>query len=486
MAISRVSSVSSSKQLLHNLCFHFVRPLNTSSAVSSVGLAEKQDSTTVLQPSTAVSEDVKGLFSSVPTGKLIRSFLTLKMVATEPVVDLGTWVMTSRLMKTALFRGMVAGVTKATFFDHFVAGRNHEEAGEIVKMLWNDGLGAMLDYGLEHAYDNVSCDSNMEAFIQTIESTNSLPLSSVSAAVVKITAICPVNLLKRMSDLLRWEYKEKSYNLPWKMNTLPIFTDSSPLYHTLHKPEALNSQEEKDLELAHQRLHNIIQKCEEANVPLVIDAEETLIQPAIDYFTYSAAILHSKDYSPVIYATFQAYLKDTKERLVCAKKAADKMGLRMGVKLVRGAYLSTESQIAASLGYESPIHNSIKHTHDCYNDCASFMLNEITNGPGSLVLATHNFESGKLAAAKARDLGIWKDRQKLQFAQLYGMAEAMTYGLKNAGFQVSKYLPFGPVEQIMPYLVRRAEENRGMLSTSSLDRELMKLELKRRAKAAIL
>lgn len=180
MAISRVSSVSSSKQLLHNLCFHFVRPLNTSSAVSSVGLAEKQDSTTVLQPSTEVSEDVKGLFSSVPTAKLIRSFLTLKMVATEPVVDLGTWVMTSRLMKTALFRGMVAGVTKATFFDHFVAGRNHEEAGEIVKMLWNDGLGAMLDYGLEHAYDNVSCDSNMEAFIQTIESTNSLPLSSVS------------------------------------------------------------------------------------------------------------------------------------------------------------------------------------------------------------------------------------------------------------------------------------------------------------------
>lgn len=483
MAISRVSS---SKQLLHNLCFRFIRPLNTSSAVSSAGFAEKQDSTTVLQPSTEVSEDVKGLFSSAPTGKLIRSFLTLKMVATEPVVDLGTWVMRSGLMKTALFRGMVVGVTKATFFDHFVAGRNHQEAGEIVKMLWNDGLSGMLDYGLEHAYDNVSCDLNMEAFIQTIESTKSLPLSSVSAVVVKITAICPVDLLKRMSDLLRWEYKEKSYNLPWKMNTLPIFTDSSPLYHTLHKPEALNSQEEENLELAHQRLHSIIQKCQESNVPLVIDAEETLIQPAIDYFTYSAAILHSEDDSPMIYGTFQAYLKDTKERLVCAKKAADKMGLRMGVKLVRGAYMSTESQIAASLGHDSPIHNSIKHTHDCYNDCASFMLNEIANGPGSLVLATHNFESGKLAAAKARDLGIGKDRQKLQFAQLYGMAEAMTYGLKNAGFQVSKYLPFGPVEQIMPYLVRRAEENKGMLSTSSLDRQLMKLELKRRVKAAIL
>ncbi|XP_017232731.1 proline dehydrogenase 1, mitochondrial [Daucus carota subsp. sativus] len=479
MAISRASSLSSSKQLLHSLSSRLIRPLSTYPAVSSLGLAEKHE------PG-LVSDDVKGLFSSVPTGKLLRSFLTLKMVASEPVVDLGTWVMTSRLMKTALFREIVVGVTKATFFDHFVAGTNHEEAGEIVKMLWNDGLSGMLDYGLEHAYDNVSCDLNMEAFVKTIESTKSLPQSSVSAAVVKITAICPVDLLKRMSDLLRWEYKEKSFNLPWKMNTLPIFSDSSPLYHTLHEPEALNSQEEKDLELAHQRLNKIIQKCQEALVPLVIDAEETLIQPAIDYFTYSAAIVHSKEDSAMIYGTFQAYLKDTKERLVCAKRAADKMGLRMGVKLVRGAYLSTESQVAASLGYDSPIHSSIQHTHDCYNDCASFMLNEVATGPGSLVLATHNFESGKLAAAQARDLGIGKDRQKLQFAQLYGMAEAMTYGLKNAGFQVSKYLPFGPVEQIMPYLVRRAEENRGMLSTSSLDRQLMKLELNRRVKAAIL
>lgn len=180
MAISRVSSVSSSKHLLCNLCSRFTRPLNT----SSVGFAEKQDSTTVLLPSTAVSEDVKGLFSSVPTRKLLRSFLTLKMVSMEPVVDSGTWIMTSRLMKNALFRGMVVGVTKATFFDQFVAGRNHEEAGEIVKMLWNEGLSGMLDYGLEHAYDNVSCDLNMEAFIQTIESTKSLPLSSVSCSYI--------------------------------------------------------------------------------------------------------------------------------------------------------------------------------------------------------------------------------------------------------------------------------------------------------------
>lgn len=179
------------------------------------------------------------------------------------------------------------------------------------------------------------------------------------------------------------------------MNTLPIFSESSPLYHTLQKPEPLTPQEEKDLEVAHQRLQKIVQKAQEANVPLVIDAEETWIQPAIDYFTYSALISHTTADSPLIYGTIQAYLKDAKERLVLAKKAANKMGLPMGVKLVRGAYMSTESQIAASLGYDSPIHNSIKHTHHCYNDCASFMLHELAKGPGSLVLATHNSESGK-------------------------------------------------------------------------------------------
>ncbi|XP_017234453.1 proline dehydrogenase 2, mitochondrial [Daucus carota subsp. sativus] len=491
MAFRRISSLPASKQAVRSIHSRVLRPdasSSSASAVSSVDIPGKQQdpNTKVLVPSCTVVENGRGLFASKSSAKLLKSFLTLEMAASEPFVDLGTWIYSSRLMKSPLFRQMVFGVTKVTFFDHFVAGTNNQEAGETVKMLWNEGIKGMLDYGLEHAFDNASCDKNMEAFIETIESTKSLPPSSVSSVVAKVTAICPIDLLRRMSDLLRWEYKERSYNLPWKMNTLPLLSESSPLYHTLQKPEPLSLQEERDLELAYNRLQKIIQKCHDANVPLVIDAEETWIQPAIDYFTYSASIMHTTVDSPLIYGTIQAYLKDAHERLVLAKKAADKMRLPMGVKLVRGAYMSAESQVAASLGYESPIHNSIRHTHRCYNDCASFMLDELAKGPGSLVLATHNCESGKLAATKAIDSGMGKDAQKLQFAQLYGMSEIMSYELKKEGFQVSKYLPFGPVEQIMPYLVRRAEENKGVLSTSSLDRELMKQELQRRLRAAFL
>lgn len=213
---------------------------------------------------------------------------------------------------------------------------------------------------------------------------------------VKVTAICPISILQQVSNLLRWECRDESFRLPWKQETLPIFAHSSPLYHTLEKPEPLTLQQEHDLELAHKRLANIIQRCQESNVPLVIDAEETFIQPAIDYFTYSAAIKHNrKDQNPFIFGTIQAYLKDAKDRLVIAKKAADKMGLALGVKLVRGAYMSSEGDIATSLGYDSPIHDGIEQTHACYNECASFMLEEIAHRPGALVLATHNFESGK-------------------------------------------------------------------------------------------
>lgn len=304
--------------------------------------------------------------------------------------------------------------------------------------------------------------------------------------IVKISAICPVGLLERLSDLLRWERQNPSFHLPWKQNTLPIFSDISPLYHTLKRPNPLTLEEEKDLELAQERLTKLCQRCSELNVPLTVDAEDTKIQPGIDYLTYKSAIEFNKLGSnvPIVYATIQTYLKDAKERLFLATKAADKMGLPMGFKLVRGAYMSSETKLATSLGFESPIHDSIQDTHNCYNDCASFMLDNIVDGSGAVVLATHNIESGRLAATKARDLGIGRENDRLQFAQLYGMSEALSYGLKNAGFQVSKYLTFGPVEEVIPYLLRRAEENRGMLSSSSLDRKLMGKELKRRLKAS--
>lgn len=374
---------------------------------------------------------------------------------------------------------------KATAYSRFCAGEDAESAAKTLTELWGRGMRGILDYGLEDAEDNAACDRNLAGFLHTVEMTSSLPRDSVSFACVKITAICPITLLERVSDLLRWEQKKKTTDLPWKSHSLPILSPSSPLYHTPSSPPPLSETEEQDLRLAEERLTTLSQRCSDFNVPLLIDAEYTSVQPAIDYLTYSAMLRFNHNDRPIVYGTIQAYLRDAKERLMLAVEAAEKERISIGFKLVRGAYLTRETELASSLGAASPIHSSIEKTHACYNDCTSFMLGKVVSGSGSVVLATHNFNSGKFAAAKAEELGIDKGDQKLQFAQLKGMAEALSIGLSNAGFRVSKYLPFGPVDQVIPYLLRRAEENRGFLSASTLDRQLMRKEIKRRLKTML-
>ncbi|MCL7035930.1 hypothetical protein MKW94_019892 [Papaver nudicaule] len=430
-------------------------------------------------------ENGEKLFSSIKTSYLMKSLMNQYLVSYDPIVDMGIWVMKSRLMETMVFKSLILGVVKHTFYDHFCAGENLDEASKTLEGLWDVGLKGIMDYGLEDANDNFSCDRNLSEFLKTIESTKFLPPSSVSSACVKITAICPISLLKRVSDLLRWEHKDPSYHLPWKVDTFPMLCESSPFYHTLTRPNHLTSIEEHDLQQAHERLHELSEKCLEMNLPLLVDAEYSSVQPAIDYLTYSSMIKINRYEMPIVYGTIQAYLKDSKERLLLATEAAEKMGVKVGYKLVRGAYLSSELQLASSLGFASPIHGTIQGTHECYNECASIMLEKVANGTGAIVLATHNLDSGRVAATKAQELGLGKSNPKLQFAQLKGMADGLSFALKNAGFQVSKYLPYGPVDMVIPYLLRRAEENRGMLSTSTIDRELMKNEVLRRLKASI-
>ncbi|TXG57848.1 hypothetical protein EZV62_015677 [Acer yangbiense] len=515
-----------SKLLLHNNLRRHLTSASSSStftAVPPLNITQKTEPTTTAieteraKPNNSIIDinDHQKLFGLLSTSKLLRAAFNLHLAAIESIVDLGTWVMNSKMMEMELARDVVLGTVKHTFYEHFCAGESAAEVRRCVGKLNEAGLRAMLVYAVEHTNDKTECQQNLQGFLQTVQSVKSLPPSSVrfhlifsflfvqvfiylfiysawinslflvSSVIVKISAICPMSLLERVSDLLRWQQKDPSLNLPWKLNTFPIFSDCSPLYHTQKKPDPLTPEEETELQLGHERLLKLCQECVDANVPLAVDAEDTLIQPAIDYMTYSSAILYNRDDRPIVYNTMQAYLKDAKERLFLATKDAEKMKVPMGFKLVRGAYMSSETKFASSLGCESPIHNTIQDTHACYNDCASLMLEKIANGSSAVVLATHNVESGQLAAAKAKELGIDKGNEKLEFAQLYGMSEALSFGIRNAGFQVSKYMPFGPVEMIIPYLLRRAEENRGFLSTSNHDRLLIRKELNRRLKAVI-
>ncbi|XP_042411357.1 proline dehydrogenase 1, mitochondrial-like [Zingiber officinale] len=459
-----------------------------SRALSSRRLSSSASSLSAEVPSAPLDlADTRRLFASVPTSALVRSLATLSALAAAPLVDLGTAALraSTAAKERNLLRAAVFATARATVHRHFCAGEGVEEAARTVREMWAGArLRSILDYGMEDADDGTACDRNLAGFLRAVEMAASLPIASASVC-VKITAICPISLLERVSDQLRWEQRDPSFPLPWRTNSFPVLCRSSPLYLTPREPEPLSEVEEDGLQLALQRLSTICQRCVEANTPLLIDAEYTSVQPAIDYFTYKAMQEFNRSEQPIVYGTIQTYLRDAKERMVSVVEAAEEEGFSLGVKLVRGAYLTRETKSSSSMGAPSPLHASIQETHECFDSCASFMMERVSRRPGAVVLATHNVQSGQAAATKAEELRIGKDDQKLQFAQLMGMADGLSLGLKNAGFQVSKYVPFGPVEQVIPYLLRRAEENRGFLSTSSADRKFIRKELLRRLVAAV-
>ena len=217
----------------------------------------------------------------------------------------------------------------------------------------------------------------------------------VSFSCVKVTALCPLPLLERVSSLIRWQHMHAEFKLPWLDDTLPLLADSSPTYLVSSQPPPLTDEEESDLQMAKKRIRTLCQECEKASLPLLVDAEYTSVQPAIDYLTYNAVLQFNRNGQPLVYGTVQAYLKDAFARLSLAADGAARRGVGFGVKLVRGAYITRESKLAASLGAQSPIHPSIQDTHRNYDACVAFMLERAALGQGSVVLATHNFDSGK-------------------------------------------------------------------------------------------
>lgn len=422
----------------------------------------------------------EAIFAGLSSKELVRTLFNLHLVAYEPVVDLSLKVLTSPLMKYALFQVPINQMVKRTAYSHFCAGENVEEASRTLQRMWELGLRGILDYSSEDATDNMSCDKNLEKFLQVVQQTNQLPQGSVSTSCVKISAICPIQLLERVSSLLRWQHVHKGFKLPWKQDVIPFLAEESPTYHVSSPPDFLTKEEETDLTLAHERLSTLCKACEQEGLPLLIDAEYSSVQPAIDYIIHVAAAEFNKGALPLIYGTMQAYLKDSFSRLQLAVKGSHERGLSYGVKLVRGAYITREKEMASSLRVPSPIHSNIEGTHRCYDSCATFMLEQAANGDGAVMLATHNMDSGRKAAAKAQELGLSRGDLRVQFAQLKGMADMLSLSLAHASFRVSKYLPFGPVPEVIPYLVRRAEENRGLLGNTVHERQAIRVELRRR------
>ena len=218
----------------------------------------------------------------------------------------------------------------------------------------------------------------------------------VSFACVKMTAICPLALLERISHLLRWQHRHPAFGLPWKAEALPVLAPSSPTYHTYSAPNPLSPAEENNLISTEQRLLQLCQACEVVSLTLLVDADYISVQPVIDYFIYITFSKLNRCRKPLVYMMIQAYLKDSLSRLFEASEEAKKQGISIALKLLCGAYITREIVEAQSLGSPSFVHSLIIETHNCYNSCTSLMLEKVSTSEASLLLDTHNFDSGKI------------------------------------------------------------------------------------------
>ncbi|XP_006029268.1 proline dehydrogenase 1, mitochondrial isoform X2 [Alligator sinensis] len=240
--------------------------------------------------------------------------------------------------------------------------------------------------------------------------------------------------------------------------------------------------EEEDLQMKRmlQRMDVLAKKAVETGVRLMVDAEQSYFQPAISRLTLEMQRRFNVN-KAVIFNTYQCYLKEAYDNVTVDVELSRREGWHFGAKLVRGAYMEQERNRAAQIGYEDPINATYEKTSEMYNRCLDYILEEIKhNRKANVMVASHNEDTVKFTLRRMTELEIHPSEKKVYFGQLLGMCDQITFPLGQAGFPVYKYVPYGPVNEVLPYLSRRAQENRGFMKRANRERDLLWSEFKRR------
>ena len=381
-------------------------------------------------------DNTKVAFAAKTDAALERAYFLFKLIANEPLVRIGSLVANFAL-KAHL---PVEGLIRATVFDHFCSGTTAKESIKVVNSLAEQGVYSVLDYSVEGAKEEISLDACLENTLSTID---------LSA---------------------------KSKHIPFTVFKPTGFGDPY-LYQKVSRGHDLNDNDIAAWERIRKRFTRCCEAAKGNGVKLLIDAEESWLQPAINRLVEEMMEKFNTD-EVIIFTTVQMYLKDRLHYLEEIAQKAKTKGFKVGIKIVRGAYMEKEAARASDKGYENPVCPSKKATDKNFNDGWRFIIDRLDIF--SLYFGSHNEEStyAILNDMKKRKLGI--DHQNIWFGQLYGMSDHISFNLAKAGFNVTKYLPFGPVKDVLPYLIRRAEENTSVAGQSIRELELIEKERKRR------
>ncbi len=371
--------------------------------------------------------------------ELDRAYFLFKMIANEPLVRIGTAV-TNFAIKAHL---PVEGLIRATVFDHFCGGVSEQDCLPVVDKMYTKGVASVLDYSVEGKEDEAQFDAALQMTLRTIEFA--IDREAIPFAVFKPTGFG------------RFE-----------------------LYEKLGRKETLSASEQAEWERVIARFDTVCQAAHRGNVMLLIDGEESWMQDAADDLVEQMMRKYNKE-KAVVFNTLQLYRHDRVPYLKQLHERAKIDGFHIGMKLVRGAYMEKENKRAEELGYPTPICTDKAATDANFDTAVHYMMEHLDSM--AIFAGTHNESSSYRLMQLMDEHGIVKNDTRVYFGQLYGMSDNISYNLAAHGYNVAKYLPFGPVRDVMPYLIRRAEENTSVAGQTSRELNLLKKERDRRKTA---
>jgi proline dehydrogenase len=349
-------------------------------------------------------------------------------------------------------------VIRNTIFQQFVGGETLEETAKVAERLSHFNVQVILDYGVEGGGDGETAfDHSTEEFIRVINYAATQP--NIPFMSIKVTGFSRFALLEKIDAMMNSE-------------------EGTLMKRYLTSVEKLNNEEKEEWHRIRVRLLRICETAYTKNVGVLVDAEETWIQDPVDALTILMMDTFNKE-KIVIYNTIQLYRHDRLKFLKACHEAAEERNFILGAKLVRGAYMEKERNRAAQLGYPSPVQPDKETCDKDYNAAVTFSIEHLNRI--ALIVASHNEYSNLLATQLLQQKNYPLNHPHIHFSQLYGMSDNITFNLAKAGCSVSKYLPFGPIKDVIPYLMRRAQENSSVAGQTGRELSLIKKELERRS-----
>ncbi|HBU78606.1 MAG TPA: proline dehydrogenase [Muricauda sp.] len=368
--------------------------------------------------------------------QLERAYFLFKMISIEPLVKIGT-ALTNVAIKAHL---PVEGLIRTTVFDHFCGGVNEKDCLPIIDNMYGNGVYSVLDYSAEGKSVDNQFDFAMEKTLEILD-------------FVKEKDALPFAVFK------------------------PTGFGRFKLFEKVTAGTKLTEEEQAEWGRIVNRFEKVCQKAHNLDVSLLIDAEESWMQDAADDLVLDMMRNYNKE-KAVVFNTFQMYRWDRMGYIIKLHEAAKEEGFKIGAKVVRGAYMEKENDRADDKGYESPICKSKRLTDENFDAAIDYMMEHLEYF--TIFAGTHNEQSTLKLVDLMEEKQVSPDDSRIWFGQLFGMSDHITYNLAAHGYSSVKYIPYGPVRDVMPYLIRRAEENTSVAGQTSRELTLITKERKRR------